>query len=131
MELGSSKVKRIDLVCKRYNCGELLFPGILAVFSKTNEIGKIQPDASRLRFQLGDYLAGSAFNSTGYGREIPDNQPDFRQLIYWNPDLAISRAQEAVPDFFASDHSGNYIIRIEGITSAGIPLNLETRISIK
>jgi hypothetical protein len=131
IKLGSDKVKRIELVSTRFNCGELIFPGILAVFSKNNEIKNIQPNSSSLRIQLETYHPYSGFTNQSYAKEIPGNQPDFRQLLYWNPALEIYSGISLVPGFYASDHSGNYTIRIEGITSGGVPVSVRTRIKVK
>lgn len=129
--LGSDKVKRIELVCSRYICGDLIFPGILAVFSKANEIRNIHPNSSTLHLQLEPYYRNSNFEHPDYSKGIPGNQPDFRQLLYWNPSLEISPDHNPVAGFYTSDHSGNYTIRIEGITSAGIPISVSTRLKVK
>ncbi len=131
MKLGSDKVKRVELVCSSYNLGDLIFPGILAVFSKTNEIGNLKPNSSSIRMQLQAFHASSGFIAPANTNESPTYQPDFRQLLYWNPTIEFSDSHFRLPQFYASDHSGNYIIRIEGITSGGIPMRAITTINVK
>ncbi len=131
INLGSGKVKKVEMVCTRYNYGELLFPGILAVFSKNNEIENIQPRPVSLRVQLESYHAYSVYTSQTYEKASSDNQPDFRQLLYWNPDIEISNNYIQIPEFYASDHSGNYIIEVEGISSDGVPISATAKIMVK
>ena len=131
INLGSGKVKKVEMVCTRYNYGELLFPGILAVFSKNNEIENIQPRPISLRVQLESYHAYSVYTSQTYEKASSDNQPDFRQLLYWNPDIEISNNYIQIPEFYASDHSGNYIIEVEGISSDGVPISATAKIKVK
>jgi hypothetical protein len=131
IKLGSDKVKRVELVCSSFNFGDLIFPGILAVFSKTNEIKNLQPTESSLRMQLQGFHADQGFESPAYNIESPGNLPDFRQLLYWNPAIDFSGSHFVLPEFYTSDHTGNYIIRVEGITSGGIPLSASTTIYVK
>ena len=131
IKLGSEKVKRVELVCSRFNCGELIFPGILAVFSKNEEIKNIQLNASLLHTQLEPFHPYSVYVAQSYSREIPANQPDFRQLLYWNPDVEISPGHNPLIEFYASDHSGNYTVRIEGISTGGVPVSTSAMIKVK
>ena len=131
IHLGSDNIKRIEMVCTRYNYGELLFPGILAVFSKKSEIDNIQPLPGSLRIQLEVYHPYSVFTAKMYNKENLLTQPDFRQLLYWNPDVIISRENDQILEFYASDHSGNYIIEIEGISTDGTPISAIAKIRVK
>jgi hypothetical protein len=131
IQMGSNKIKRVDMLCCRFNYGEIVFPGILAVFSKNNEIANIQTNPTTLRVQLETYHAWSVYTAPMAVKGNPDHQPDFRQLLYWNPDIEISPQQNQVPEFYASDHSGSYIIRIEGISSEGVPISAVARFSVK
>jgi hypothetical protein len=131
MQLGTDRVKKVELVCSRYNYGELIFPGILAVFSKNNEIKNIQPSSTALRTQLETFHPYSVFNSPSATIKNSAHHPDFRQLLYWNPEIEISNNKNQIPEFYASDHSGNYIIRIEGISSEGFPISAIARIKVK
>ena len=131
IELGSDKVERVELVCSRYNCGDLVFPGILAVFSKNFEIRNIRPNASTLRWQPGTFHPYSNYVSQNYAYENTVNRPDFRQLLFCNPAISISTGHSITTEFYASDHSGNYSIRVEGITSGGVAVSAGTRVTIR
>ncbi len=129
--LGSKEVKHIELVCTRFNCGELIFPGILAVFSKNEEIRNIRFNSPSLHTQLETFHPCSIYINQSYAQEIPGNHPDFRQLLYWNPDVEVSASHNPLIEFYASDYSGNYTIRIEGVTSGGVPVSISTSINVK
>jgi hypothetical protein len=109
----------------------MIFPGILAVFCSNNEIRNIKLSESSLHMQLEPVHPCSVYTNQSYVSEIPGNQPDFRQLLYWNPDLEISPGHNPPTEFYASDHSGNYTIRIEGITSGGVPVSVSAKIKVK
>ena len=130
MKLSSDQIKYVDLVCSRYNCGELVFPGILAVFSKNKQIQSIQPNSSTLHIQPGIFRPKIEFNNQGF-KKIPPYQPDFRQLLFWDPDLTICPFLEAYIVFYTSQHTGNYTVRIEGITAGGMPVSLFKHITVQ
>jgi hypothetical protein len=131
IHLGSDKVKRIEMVCTRYNYGEQLFPGILAVFSNKGEINHLEPLPGSLRLQLEPYQPYSVFINRTYLKENLDYMPDFRQLLFWNPDVKISKNNNQDLEFYASDHSGSYIIEVEGISNEGIPISAIAKIIVK
>ncbi|MGA1978612.1 MAG: hypothetical protein ABSG89_12265 [Bacteroidales bacterium] len=131
IHLGSDKIKRVEMVCTRYNYGEMVFPGILAVFSKNGEIENMQLSPGSLRMKPDAYQAYSGFTAPVYSKESSASRPDFRQLLYWNPDVKISKDNNQVPGFYASDHSGNYIIDVEGISSDGVPVSATAKIRVK
>lgn len=131
INFGSDKIKRLELVCARFNYGELILPGILAVFSKKPEIANMQAFPVSLHFQLEAYHPYSVFSSPTYTGESSDHKPDFRQLLYWNPYIEISNEQIQIPEFYASDHSGNYLISIEGISSDGLPVCAFAKFKVK
>lgn len=131
IRMGSSKIKKVEMVCTRYVYGELVFPGILAVFSTNDEIENMQPCPVSLRMRLEKYHPYSGFTTPVNEEQYPDNKPDFRQLLYWNPDVRIKEDYIQIPGFYASDHSGNYIIRVEGVTFDGNPVSATAKISVK
>jgi hypothetical protein len=45
--------------------------------------------------------------------------PDYRNTLYWKPDLHTGKNGKAAVDFFTSDESSDYTIVIEGIASDG------------
>jgi hypothetical protein len=45
--------------------------------------------------------------------------PDFRNTLYWRPDLVTSKDGKAELEFFTSDETEEYTIIVEGISSDG------------
>lgn len=131
ISFGSDKIKKIELVNTRYNFGEIVFPGILAVFSKNNEIKNIQPTPETIHAQIEAFQGNSSFTQHLEANESKSHQPDFRQVLYWCGDLEFSGDHFQIPEFYASDHSGVYTIRIEGINSDGVPLSAIAKIKVK
>lgn len=47
--------------------------------------------------------------------------PDFRNTLYWSPDVVIDGNGKGNVSFFTSDKKGNYIGIIQGLSVTGIP----------
>ena len=64
-------------------------------------------------------------NDTG----LPDSTsriPDYRNQLLWIPDFKLEK-EETTLDFFTSDVSGDFEVRLEGFSSKGEPISvLET-----
>ncbi|MEZ4968069.1 MAG: TonB-dependent receptor plug domain-containing protein [Flavobacteriaceae bacterium] len=48
---------------------------------------------------------------------------DYRTTLYWNPEIVINENSSARLNFFTGDMPGKYTIKVEGITTNGIPVN--------
>jgi hypothetical protein len=69
------------------------------------------------------------FEQYGSGEE-KGRIPDFREQLYWDPDLGISGETENVR-WYTSDLGGTYEIRIEGYATNGRPVSLTTYFSVE
>ena len=59
-----------------------------------------------------------------------DKTPDFRQLLYWNPNISVKANEVDNFEFLASDNKGEFEISVEGITSDGRFINSRSTIKI-
>jgi TonB-dependent SusC/RagA subfamily outer membrane receptor len=63
------------------------------------------------------YYTPREFYSPKY--DAPDNRPDYRTTIYWNPNIVTNESGKAVFNYFNSDEPGTYRIVIEGMDMLG------------
>ncbi len=52
-------------------------------------------------------------------QEFNSENPDYRNCLYWAPELGIGPGENAELDFFTSDNSGDYMVLIRGIMEDG------------
>lgn len=129
--LGSNQVKRIEVMNMQAVKGSLIFEGgILAVFTKEKEIPNLRLNPEAMHKTLEPYMPVSELETKQDPVKQSKNNPDFRQLLYWNPDIAISGNEARDIGFYASGHTGTYCIKIEGVTSKGEIINSTTTITI-
>ncbi len=127
---GTDKINKIDVLSTERIYGDLKFPGIIAVFSKSMEIKNINPNQTSIRVMNDTYHPYSLLNLNENKYSKPSLSPDFRQLLYWNPNFEINSTQDPSFEFFTSDHVGNYIIKVEGITPEGISISSSAKIQV-
>ena len=48
---------------------------------------------------------------------------DYRTTLYWEPNINITDSESADVSFFTGDLSGEYLIKVEGITMDGRPVS--------
>jgi len=116
LELQPDKIERIELVTVPYVRGDIIFGGIVSLFSKKGDLAGIDlPSVGR--FITYDML------SREFATKAPDIQnkrtPDLRNCLYWNPDLKLRGTEPARISFNTGDSAGDYLIVVRGIDQTG------------
>jgi hypothetical protein len=116
LELQPDKIERIEVVTVPYVRGDIVFGGIVSLFSKKGDLAGIDlPSVGR--FITYDML------SRNLVQKAPDTQnqriPDLRNCLYWNPDLKLKGTEPARISFNTGDSAGDYLIVVRGIDRAG------------
>ena len=95
--------------------------GILHFVTKTGKLNVIDLDRSAYRVEYDMPENHSYFWSPVYTTsEMLNNRiPDFRNTLYWNPDMHTDKTGKSGVEFYSSDESAEYTITVEGITSDG------------
>ena len=120
LTIPPSKIERIEVINRTHYLGDFTLDGIIMITTNTdNFAGYIFPKESV-------FLEYQAITPTN-GFEAPDysNQeqklsrmPDFRTLLYWNPDVVFKDGKSAI-SFYTSDYCSAYDVIVRGITTEG------------
>lgn len=127
------KVERIDVVNDLYYVGNNTYSGIINFTTYNGDFAEKE---------LPEYLVKRAYHGLQQRREFhtPNYQntanaymriPDYRNTLFWNPNITLTGNKEIKIDFFTSDDSGEYTIEINGITHSGQPVYSKSRFSVK
>jgi len=121
LNINSKEIEKADVINTRYFFSENVFDGIISFITLKGDLSVLQFDNSvfrqvyegcqtKVNFYLPDYSQDSVRNS---------HLPDFRNTLYWNPEVHTLKDGQAETFFYTSDESAEYTITIEGITPEG------------
>ena len=123
------KIRKIDIVPKKYLCGNHFFKGVINFETYKHNFGgnKLPPGLSRHTWR--GIQQPVSFYSPVYDQNLRYNHlPDFRSTLFWKPDIILN--EEDTFSFFTSDDTGEYTVEINGITRDGFPVHLTQTFSV-
>ena len=135
LSINSRDIEKIDVLISKYYISGNVLEGILHFVSKKGNLGMIDLEKYVFRQEYDFLQNNNEFYSPDYssGDVKNDHLPDFRNTLYWNPDLHTDKTGKATVGFYSSDESGEYTITVEGMTPDGktgvtsIPLTITNR----
>jgi hypothetical protein len=121
MALDPLQIRKLEVVNARYFYGSSIFDGILHWTSYDRNLAgyELDPGVSVINYE--GLQLHREFFSPVYDSEEKANSPvpDFRNLLYWQPDLHTAASEAKQVTFYTSDLPGRYAIVIEGMTADG------------
>jgi hypothetical protein len=106
LALSPKAIDRIELVDAPYVKGNITYGGIISFVSRKNDFAGIDLPASGT-FVNYKFLE-QCFQNISSG-PVPENVPDSRNTVYWNPDVRTDDRGSAELLFTAPDTPGKYI----------------------
>ncbi|WP_276346303.1 hypothetical protein [Daejeonella sp. JGW-45] len=115
------KVKTVEILDKKYYHGPVIFNSIIQFKSYKSNLPDFQLDH---RATVQDYEGTQLrreFYAPAYetAEQMADRMPDFRNLLYWSPDISIDSSGKKTISFYTSDKKGKYRVELQGISAAG------------
>ncbi len=105
----------------RAQFGEIGYGGIFSVFTKA---GDYYPSNEQglFNFSVRGFQHAREYYAPKYENPAQNRrQPDFRNLLYWNPDVATDASGKATVTFYNSDDLTTWQVVTEGISAQGKP----------
>ncbi len=121
LNIQGDKIEKIDVLNTGYVISDISLDGIIDITTKNGDLSSIEFDKPVFRQEFESLQAGSGFSSPDYS-EVSQKMsriPDFRNTLYWNPDVKTDENGRANIEFYASDEPDDYILHVEGFTSDG------------
>ncbi|MFT3825767.1 MAG: hypothetical protein QM731_17740 [Chitinophagaceae bacterium] len=120
LEYDPLKVKKLQVVPARYITGQFVYDGIVSftTYDGIHEALKIDPQSVSLDYN--GLQVKREFYSPVY--DNPQSQsriPDFRNVLYWSPDVRTDHTGNTSIHFYTSDVKGKYVGILQGIDAAG------------
>jgi len=120
VEIDPRLIKRIDVISRRYLMGDAIFDGITSFHTYKGDLTGLSLSETDLTFPLKGVQKYRNYNFPWYeGQEEKSSTlPDFRNTLFWTPEVAIVDGK-AVVEFYTGDTTGDFVIEVSGISSEG------------
>jgi hypothetical protein len=133
LDVPSKNMERIDIVNVRYFISDYVFEGIVNFVTKKGDFSDLEFDNTAFRQIWEGCLRLQDFYSPVYNTDSLKSSriPDFRNTLFWTPDLQTDNSGKASAEFYTSDEPGEYLITVEGIASDGEPVYCTSVLRVK
>ncbi len=122
-DMGTDEIEKIEVITTKVYYGDMEFYGTVNIFTKNKDIAQHYIEENSLTFD--NKVVPIYFNENNYLKNNLDNLPDLRQTLYWDPNVTVKKNENIQVSFITSDISGDYVVRLNGITSGGRFINNE------
>jgi hypothetical protein len=127
--LDPELVEEIDVIKSEYIVGHVIFNGIINVITKTGDFRAVPLPKNFVRFTFKVHDTSFRFKVQ---ENSPDDKkiPDFRNTLFWNPDLKPDKNGKILVEINASDFISDYLINFQG-TSGGKHFSVKKNIRVE
>lgn len=127
------KVKKLDVVSRRYFMGNMAFEGIVNFITYKGNMDGFELDPHTTVIDYQGLQLQREFYSPDYSQpsEALSHLPDYRQLLYWTADASTDKNGKRQLSFYTSDIPGRYTIVLQGITANGQTISKTAFLDIK
>lgn len=121
------KVKRLEVVPRRYLMGPFIFSGIASFETYNGKFDAFDLDPAIIAVDYEGLQLKREFYSPSYGSAADRNRriPDFRTTLFWNPDASTTQS------FYTSDQTGKFQVILQGINHKGETVTATTSFEVK
>jgi hypothetical protein len=121
MTLDPLKIRKLDMVHRRYFYGGTFFDGVMNWTTYKGDLGgyTLDPHATVVDYE-GLQLEREFYAPSYAEGEAPESHlPDFRNVLYWSPTVPVDTKGKGQLSFYTSDIPGKYVVVVEGLTADG------------
>ena len=121
MTLDPLKIRRLEVIQRKYFFGAAAFDGILNWTTYKGDLGGYTLDPHATVVDYEGLQLDREFYAPSYaeGQAPESHLPDFRNVLYWTPTVPIGPSGKSSLDFYSSDIPGKYVVFVEGLAPDG------------
>jgi hypothetical protein len=126
------EIDRMAILPSTYYYRDFSFGGIVDIHTKKSDFTIVRPlpEMTRFLFPLSDKSEWTFTGVDHADRNSMERVPDFRYLLYWEPNAVPDADHETTLRFYAGDLSGSYVVKVAGLSETGEIIQAENEITI-
>jgi hypothetical protein len=117
------KIKKIEVVTKRYYLGSLVTDGIISFKTYEGDLAGYELDPNAVVLEYEGLQNQREFYSPVYetNEQIESRIPDFRNVLLWSPEIKTDTGGKTTLSFYSSELVGKFVVLVQGLTQSGLP----------
>jgi hypothetical protein len=121
MAIDPLKVQRLQVVRSRYFWGPAVFEGVMNYTTYKGDLGGAEMDPHAVVIDYEGMQIQREFYSPVYetDEQAKSRIPDFRNLLFWAPEIKTGPVNANKVTFYTSDQAGKYFGIVQGMTANG------------
>jgi len=121
LNISLSELESIEVINLKYFLDGHVFEGIIHFVTVEGKMAGLEVDHAVFRQAYAAISKESCFASPVYNSDSLKSSPlpDFRNTLYWNPDLHTREDGNTSFEFYTADETGEYTVIVEGISPEG------------
>ncbi|MES1223333.1 MAG: hypothetical protein ABUT20_48005, partial [Bacteroidota bacterium] len=121
MSYDPLKIRKLEVVARMYFYGGMFFGGIVNFITYRGDLTGFELDPHATVIDYETLQMQREFFSPVYEtkEQVQGRMPDFRNLLYWSPNVKTGKDGKDEIGFYTSDLPGKYAVVLQGITPAG------------
>jgi hypothetical protein len=111
LKIPLDRIERVEAIDRGYAAGNMKYSGLISIYSKNKDLAGIKLNKNSMFFAydlLSEENSGVISGENSNDPRIPDR----RNVLYWNPDIHLSRGEKTSISFYTSDNKGDYEVYI-------------------
>ncbi len=133
MAMNPLKIQKLEVVDGRYFHGLAAYNGIVSFTTYKGDLEGFPLDPRVLVQQYEGVQRQREFYAPRYAtpQAAQSRLPDLRNLLYWNPEIALTGPEARTLDFYTGDQAGRYLVVVQGLSAAGQPGSTSLVLEVK
>ncbi len=121
MAFNPLKIRKLDVVDGHYFHGPLTYDGVVSYTTYKGDLGGFPLPPQALLEEYEGVQGEREFFAPRYetAQQQQSRLPDFRNLLYWQPEVALAAGQPRTLTFYTSDQLGRYLVVAQGLAPDG------------
>jgi hypothetical protein len=132
LAIDPGDLRRIEILRERYLVSDIILEGIIHFITWKGNLSSLELNKSVYRREFQSLQPVSNYEWPDYSDRVSEQSriPDFRNTLFWDPNVSTGDSGEASVEFYTSDEPGDYTIIVEGMTTDGRAFRSESQLHI-
>jgi hypothetical protein len=121
LSIPPSEIDKVEIIYDYYILGRTTYGGIFHLYTKKKNSASLIDTKNLSFYKFVGFTGLNKLREIKYTDEndLKSRKADYRNTLYWNPEILTDKNGESTISFYTSDEKGEFLITIEGVGENG------------